>query len=127
MWPVLGYPVVGSTGVLCTNWAQGPINNNNNNAFLTAIVGKRSGIAVENIIRGINSNAELVSPIFEADELITVELSSEESVWDSDYAEIAEKFIGDGTKLDSDVNQNSICKPKKPRFVKAEEIIERFS
>lgn len=103
------------------------VNNHNNNAFLTAIEGKRSGIVVEDIIRGISSNAELVSPIFEADELITVELSSEESVWDYDYAEIAEKFIGDGTKIDSDVNQNSICKPKKPRFVKAEEIIERFS
>lgn len=103
------------------------VNNHENNAFLTAIEGKRSEIAVENIIRGINSNAELVSPIFEADELITVELSSEESVWNYDYAEIEEKFISNGTKKDSDVNQNSICKPKKPRFVKAKEIIEIFS
>lgn len=102
------------------------INNHNKNALLTAIEGKRSEVAVENIIRGINSNAELVSPIFEADELITVELSSEESVWDCDYAEIVEEYIGNETMKDSDVNKSSICEPKKPRFVKADEIIENL-
>ena len=103
------------------------VNNQNNNAFLTAIVETDSEIAVEKITKGINNNAELVSPIFEADELITVQLSSEESVWDYDYAEIEESFIGSQTKQDSDVNQNSIFKPKKPRFITAREIIEQFS
>ncbi|MDE7204312.1 MAG: hypothetical protein K2O91_21000 [Lachnospiraceae bacterium] len=103
------------------------VNNQNNNAFLTAIEGKNSEIAVENITRGINNNAELVSPIFEADELITVDLSSEGSVWDYDYVEIEEKFISNKTKMDSDVNHHSICNPKKPRFVTAKEIIGQFS
>lgn len=103
------------------------VNNQNNNAFLTAIEGTNSEIAVENITRGINNNAELVSPIFEADELITVQLQSEESVWDYNYAEIEEKFISNETKKDSDVNCNNICNPKKPRFVTAKKIIEQFS
>lgn len=99
------------------------VNNQNNNAFLTAVEGTNSEIAVENITRGINNNAELVSPIFEADELITVQLQSEESVWDYNYAEIGEKFISNGTKKDSDVNCNNICNPKKPRFVTAKALI----
>ncbi len=103
------------------------VNNQNNNAYLTAIEGTNSEIAVENITRGINNNAELVSPIFEADELITVQLQSEESVWDYNYAEIEEKFISNETKKDSDVNYNNICNPKKPRFVTAKVLIEQFS
>lgn len=103
------------------------VNNQGNNAFLTAIEGTNSEIAVENITRGINNNAELVSPIFEADELITVQLQSEESVWDSNYAEIEEKFISNETKKDSDVNCNNICNPKKPRFVTAKTLIGQFS
>lgn len=99
------------------------VNDQNNNAFLTAVEGTNSEIAVENITRGINNNAELVSPIFEADELITVQLQSEESVWDYNYAEIDEKFISNGTKKDSDVNCNNICNPKKPRFVTAKALI----
>lgn len=103
------------------------VNHQSNNAFLTAVEGTNSEIAVENITRGINNNAELVSPIFEADELITVQLQSEESVWDYNYAEIDEKFISNDIKRDSDVNRNSICNPKKPRFVTAKAIIEHFS
>ena len=68
-----------------------------------------------------------MSPIFEADELITVQLQSEESVWDYNYAEIEEKFISNETKKDSDVNYNNICNPKKPRFVTAKVLIEQFS
>lgn len=101
------------------------VNNQNNNAFLTAIEGTNSEIAVENITRGINNNAELVSPIFEADELITVQLHSDEKVWDYDFAEIEENFINHKTEIDSDANCNSICNPKKPRFVTANEIIEQ--
>lgn len=103
------------------------VNNQNNNAFLTAIEGTNSEIAVENITRGINNNAELVSPIFEADELITVQLQSEESVWDYNYAEIEENFISNETKEDSDVNCYNICNPKKPRFVTAKALIGQFS
>lgn len=103
------------------------VNNQSNNAYLTAIEGTNSEIAVENITRGINNNAELVSPIFEADELITVQLQSEESVWDYNYAEIEEKFISNETKKDSDANYNNVCNPKKPRFVTAKALIEQFS
>lgn len=103
------------------------VNNQNNNAFLTAVEGTNSEIAVENITRGINNNAELVSPIFEADELITVQLQAEESVWDYNYAEIEEKFINNEMKKDSDVNCNNICDPKKPRFVTAKALIGQFS
>lgn len=103
------------------------VNDKNNNALLTAIAGTNSEIAVENIVKGINNNSELVSLVFEADELITVQLSAEGEVWDNDYAEIEDRFISSNINNDSDDIQNSVCKPKKPRFVTAKDVIKQLS
>lgn len=99
------------------------LNNQRNNAFLTAISNNHSNIVVENIIAGIDNNAELVSPIFDADQIITSRLDEDESVWDNDYSEIQEKYMKDV----SDENHNSICVPKKPKFIKAQEVINKLS
>ncbi len=97
------------------------------NAFLTAIVGSKAQRVVKNIVEGINKNAELVSPVFEADKLITVHLhSDDETLWDSDYTEISEKYMSREAVGSSDGSRNSICKPKKPKFIKAQEVIKKL-
>lgn len=98
------------------------------NAFLTAISGSKAERVVSNIVKGINVNTELISPIFDADELVTVYLhSDDESLWDSDYSEISEKYMSTETISGSEDNRNSICRPKKPKFVKAQEMIDKLS
>ena len=83
---------------------------------------------MSNIVKGINVNTELISPIFDADELVTVYLhSDDESLWDSDYSEISEKYMSTETISGSEDNRNSICRPKKPKFVKAQEMIDKLS
>lgn len=101
-----------------------------NNAFLTALAHskKRVRVAVEDIVGGISNNPELVSPIFEADELITVHLDSDdETIWDEDYTVISEKYLSQQNIDFGDDNRNSICKPKKPKFVTAEDVISRLA
>lgn len=99
------------------------IDNQNNNAFLTAISNKNSSKVVQAIVDGIENNAELVSPIFDADQIITTRLEVDESVWDNNYSEIQEKYmIGE-----LEDNQNSICNPKRPEFIKAEKVINELS
>jgi hypothetical protein len=99
------------------------LDNQRNNAFLTAISNNFSSVVVENIITGIENNAELVSPIFDADQIITSRLEEDESVWDNDYSEIEEKYMKDV----SDGIPNSICVPKKPKFIKAQDVINKLS
>lgn len=101
-----------------------------NNAFLTALAHgkKRVRVAVVDIVGGISNNPELVSPIFEADELITVHLDSDdETIWDKDFTVISKKYFTQQNIEVSDDNQNSICKPKKPKFVTAEDVISRLA
>lgn len=97
------------------------------NAFLTAIVGCKAQRVVKNIVEGINRNAELVSPVFEADKLITARLySDDETLWDSDYTEISEKYMSREAVESSDDSRNSICKPKKPKFIMAQEVVKKL-
>lgn len=103
------------------------LNNKKRNAFLTAISSKNSDEVVNGIVKGIDNNSELISPIFEADQLITTRLKTDESVWNNNYSEIQEKYISSEAKKNDDNNQNSICTPKRPGFVKAEDIINEFS
>lgn len=103
------------------------LNDSGDNAFLTAIVGSRPQRVVKNIVEGINKNAELVSPVFEADKLITVHLhSDDETLWDSDYTEISEKYMSREAVEGSDDSHNSVCKPKKPKFVRAQDVVEKL-
>lgn len=103
------------------------VNDQQNNAFLTAIAHSNVDVVVESIIGGLDKNSEMVSPIFEADELITEQLHSDDgTIWDSDYSEIDDKYISREAVNGSDDCQHSICKPKKPRFITAREMIERL-
>ncbi len=100
------------------------INDRQNNALLTAISSGNAAIVVAGIVKGINKNSAYVSPVFDADELITGRLQSDdESLWDSDFSNISEKYIPTVT----DEDKNSICRPKKPVFVSAEEVIKRLN
>lgn len=98
------------------------INNNEKNALLTAISGKHSKKIIKNIVSSIENNSSLVSPIFDTDQLITSDLKENELVWTNDYSTIQEKYIK--TLNGEDTNQNSICIPKKPEFIKADDIIK---
>lgn len=103
------------------------LNDFGDNAFLTAILGSKPQRVVKNIVEGINKNAKLVSPVFEADKLITVHLhSDDDTLWESDYAEISEKYMSQESVESSDDSRNSICKPKKPKFIRAQDVIEKL-
>lgn len=100
------------------------INDRHKNALLTAISSDDAEAVVDDIVGGINKNTTLISPVFDADELITGRLQSDDdSVWDSDFSLISEKYMPTVT----DEDKNSVCRPKKPIFVKAEEIIKRLN
>ncbi len=103
------------------------IDNQKNNAFLTGISSRNSNIVVQNIVKGIENNTELVTPIFDADQLITTRLEDGESVWCNDYSEIQKKYMSSEIGISEETNQNSICMPKKPEFIKAKQIINKFS
>lgn len=110
------------------NRARTVLQDGTNNAFLTAISGSSEERVVSNIVKGINVNRELVSPVFDADVLITAQLKSDdETLWDSDYSEISEKYMSIEAIRDSEDNRNSICRPKKPKFVKARDMINKLS
>ncbi len=101
-----------------------------NNAFLTALAHgkKRVRVAVEDIVGGISNNPELVSPIFEADELITVHLDSDdETIWEEDFTVISKKYLTQQNIEVHEDQRNSICNPKKPKFVTAEDVISRLA
>lgn len=100
------------------------INDLQNNALLTAISSNNARVVVAGIVGAINKNTAYVSPVFDADELITGRLQSDdESVWNNDFINISEKYMTTVT----DEEKNSICRPKKPVFVKAEELIKRLN
>lgn len=101
------------------------INNQGKNAQVTAISTKHSSKVIQHIVDAIESNAALVSPIFDVDQLITKELTEGKEVWDNSYGEIEENYI---SALDEEEkNQNNICSPKKPEFIKAEDIIKNLT
>ncbi len=100
------------------------IDNQKNNAFLTAISSKNSSIVVQNIIKGIDYNAELVSPIFDADQLITTRLEADASVWEYCFSEIQEKYLKKEMISSEESSNNNICMPKTPQFIKAVDVIK---
>lgn len=103
------------------------IDNQKNNAFLTAISSSNSSKVVQNIVKGIDNNAELVSSIFDADQLITTRLEDDASVWGYCYSEIQEKYIKSEVRAVEETGDNNICMPKTPKFIKAEDVIDNYS
>lgn len=101
------------------------INNQDKNALVTAISDKHSSKVIKYIVNAIQNNATLISPIFDADQLITKELTESNAVWDNNYGEIEKSYLY--TLDEEEKNQNSICCPKKPEFIKAEDVIKKIT
>lgn len=101
------------------------INNQEKNALVTAISSSSSNIVIHNIVNAIQNNAALVSPIFDADQLITTSLEEGETIWNTSYSEIQDNYMNGLDEAER--NQNSICNPKKPEFIKAENIIKEIT
>lgn len=101
------------------------INNNANNALLTAITNPNINKVVVNIVKAIENNTELVSPTFDADQLITANLETNGDVWnDFNYSTIQKKYLSNSKG--EYMYENNISEPKKPEFIKAETIINRL-
>jgi len=74
---------------------------------------------VVNIVKAIENNAELVSPIFDADQLITTNLETKSDVWNNNYDTIQKKYLSSSTNSP----ENNMSEPKQPEFIKAKTII----
>ena len=98
------------------------IKNKGENAFLTAISSNNGDLVVQNILGAIENNVDMVSPIFDADQIITSRLEEYKSIWDNDYTDI-EEYISSI----EDSNENSSCNIKKPEFIRADKIINELS
>lgn len=98
------------------------IRNKNKTAYVTAITNKNVNNTVENIVKAMEQNEELVKNIFEADQLITTRLQKKSEVWDSSCIKIRPEHINEGENNDD----KSIYVPKKPEFIKVDELIEDF-
>jgi hypothetical protein len=96
------------------------IRNKNKTAYVTAITNKNVNNTVENIVKAMEQNEELVKNIFEADQLITTRLQKKSDVWDSSCIKIRPEHINEGKNNDD----KSIYVPKKPEFIKVDELIE---
>lgn len=96
------------------------------NAFLTAISNGNNRMTVNSIAGAIKKNAELVSPIFEADELITARLCADASVWDDNYSDISKDYLSRDLRRNYENDDKSICMPKKPAFIRAGDMLDRL-
>lgn len=105
------------------------LNNDNKNAFLTAISSDNDDIefVIQDIVKAIENNMALVSPIFDTDQLITSRLDAKKSVWDSSFSTIEDKYMNQQENSIEDNNSHSICTPKKPEFIKADHLINNIT
>lgn len=101
------------------------LNNQNKVAYTTAISNYCESQVVENIEKSMKDNQGLIETIFDADQLITTRLNADSSVWESSCIKVKPDDIDD-VEINKINNQNSIYVPKKPEFVKAEEVIKKM-
>lgn len=97
------------------------VKNQNKVAYVTAITNSDEIQTVENIAKAMKKNQELIETIFDADQLITTRLKESSDVWDSSCIKVIPDDIEEINRIN---NENSIFVPKRPEFVKAEEIIK---
>lgn len=97
------------------------IDNEAKNAFLTAITSHAKNKVVVNIVKAIENNTELVSPIFDADQLITTNLETKGDVWNNNYDTIQKKYLS--STNGEYMPENNMSEPKQPEFIKAKTII----
>lgn len=100
------------------------INNDFKNAYVTAISSMEDDV-IYDIVDAIGKNTELVSPIFDADQLITTRLETTKDVWnDYDYGTIQKKYLSNSNG--NHASENNICEPKKPEFIEVKTIINHL-
>ena len=99
------------------------VKNDNKVAYVTAISSMDEYQTVEDIAKAMKENQEIIETIFDADQLITTRLEKDSKVWDSSCIKVRPDDIDD-MAIRKMNNENSIYVPKRPEFVKAEEIIK---
>ncbi len=93
-------------------------------AFITAISNRFPDLTVNNIIKAMETNQDLIETIFDADQLVTTRLDASPSVWENSCVRIRSSDLHKGEIKDNDYEEHSIFAAKKPQFIKAEQLIE---
>lgn len=82
--------------------------------------GTVEGLGIE---QAMDKNSVMIESIFDADQLVTTRLEAEENIWNQSCIKIRSDEIGDGQNVENR-DEKSIYVPKRPEFVKAENLIK---
>ena len=99
------------------------VRNYDKTAFITAITNSDAEDTVLGIEQAMDKNSVMIEPIFDADQLVTTRLEAEENIWNQSCIKIRSDEIGDGQNVENR-DEKSIYVPKRPEFVKAENLIK---
>lgn len=103
------------------------INDINKNAFLTAISKGNVDAVIDDIVKGINKNSSMVSPVFEADELITDRLhSTDEEIWDSSFCYITKSYLSQKRRRIATISRTAFACPRNLHLSRGLHAIERI-
>lgn len=101
------------------------VRNNEKTAFLTAISNRHGNLIVEKIEKALSINQKLIENIFDADQLVTVQLEESAEIWDSSCIEIRKEDLPKDENGEKD-EDHSIYVAKKPEFIKADCLIKEI-
>ena len=99
------------------------VRNYDKTAFITAITNSDAEDTVLGIEQAMDKNSVMIESIFDADQLVTTRLEAEENIWNQSCIKIRSDEIGDGQNVENR-DEKSIYVPKRPEFVKAENLIK---
>ena len=99
------------------------VRNYDKTAFITAITNSDAEDTVLGIEQAMDKNSVMIESIFDADQLVTTRLEAEENIWNQSCIKIRSDEIGDGQNVENR-DERSIYVPKRPEFVKAENLIK---
>lgn len=99
--------------------------NHEKSAFLTAISSRDGQLTVEKIEKALSVNQDLIESIFEGDQLVTTRLEEPSSIWDSSCVKIRKGDLLTDDNVEEE-EEHSIYVPKKPEFIKAENLIKEI-
>ena len=99
------------------------VRNYDKTAFITAITNSDAEDTVLGIEQAMDKNSVMIESIFDADQLVTTRLETEENIWNQSCIKIRSDEIGDGQNVENR-DEKSIYVPKRPEFVKAENLIK---
>lgn len=93
-------------------------------AFITAISSRYPSRVVDNIVKAMETNQELIETIFDADQLVTTRLTEPSSIWDNSCVKIRLSDLLDEAIDDTELEEHSIYVAKKPQLITSEQLIE---